>query len=102
MLVNKPYAAHDVITFKLVNGDEIIAFLESETPTTFMIKQPVVVSFSEKGVGLIQAVFTGDLKNSIPLSKEHVMMHVLTTDQASDHYVHTVTGIKPVRNKIIV
>jgi hypothetical protein len=102
MLVNKPYEEHDVVTFKLVNGDEIVASYESETASVFYVKQPVLVAMTERGLGLIQALFTGSVKTSIPLNKDHVVMHTLTADQVSDHYTQTTSGIQPVRNKIVV
>jgi len=103
MLVNKPYEKNEVITFKMANGDEIIAAIVSENDTAFVVKNPVVVLNTEKGVGLLGALFTGNMKDhNVPISKSHIMMHVPTTDIASDHYTHTVTGIKPVRANIIV
>ena len=51
---------------------------------------------SQKGLGLIQSLFTSDLNKSIVLQKAHVMLHSPTIKDMEDHYIQTTTGITPV------
>lgn len=96
MLVTNKYDKDSIVSFKLVNGDEIVAKIVEESDNDFTINKPCTVMPSNQGIGLLQSIFTSDLNKSISLSKNHVMMHAVTMDRMKDHYIETTTGIKPV------
>lgn len=96
MLVSNKYDKDTVVSFKLVNGDEIVARVEEETATGFNITKPCTVMPSQQGLGLLQSLFTSDLNKSIELDKKHVMMHAPTVKDVENHYIKTTTGIEPV------
>lgn len=96
MLQSNTYAKDTIVSFKLVNGDEIVAKVVEETATNFTITKPCTVMPSQQGIGLLQSLFTSDLNKSISLSKSHVMLHSTTIDQIQNHYIATTTGIEPV------
>ena len=96
MLVTNKYEKDQVVSFKLVNGDEIVAKIVEETDSTFIISKPCTVMPSQQGLGLLQSLFTSDLNKSISLSKNHVMLHSSTIKDIENHYIQTTTGIQPV------
>jgi hypothetical protein len=96
MLEKQGYAKDTIVTFKLVNGDEIIAKVFEETANGFTVNKPCTIMPSQQGIGLIQSMFTSDLNKSIQLDKQHVMMHAPTVDDVKNHYIKTTTGIEPV------
>lgn len=96
MLQTSKYKKDDIVTFKLVNGDEVVAKIVEESDTTYIISKPCTVMPSPQGLGLIQSLFTSDLNKSIPLEKGHVMLHSITVDAVQNHYIQTTTGIQPV------
>jgi hypothetical protein len=97
MLVSKSkYDQGDIIAFKLVNGDEIVARLEAESETHFELDRPTTVIPSAQGIGLVQSLFTADSKAGISISKQHVLMHSPVIEQMKNHYIQTTTGIQPV------
>lgn len=96
MLVSNKYDKDTVVSFKLVNGDEIVARVDEETATGFKISKPCTVMPSQQGLGLLQSLFTSDLNKSIELDKKHVMMHAPTVKDVENHYIKTTTGIEPV------
>lgn len=98
MLVNKQesYVKDQIVTFKLVNGDEIVAKVLEETPNDFAVSKPCTVMPGPQGLGLIQSLFTGELNKSVRLEKQHVMMHSPTVKDVVNHYIQTTTGIEPV------
>lgn len=96
MLTTKSYDKDTIVSFKLVNGDEIIAKVLEETDTEFVISKPTTVMPSQQGIGLLQSLFTSDLNKSIRLGKEHVMLHNPTVEDVKNHYIKTTTGIEPV------
>ena len=103
MLVsNSRIAAGETWAFKLVNGDEVIAKVDSITETEYLLDRPCVVVGGAKGIGLIQAMFSLPLDKKIPIKIEHVMMMCEAMDQMRDHYIETTTGIKPVSKGSII
>jgi hypothetical protein len=104
MLIQKSkYSKDDIITFKLVNGDELVAKLVEETEISFIIAKPTSVVPQGQGIGLIQALFTTELARSIELDKAHVMMHAHTSSDVAGYYTQLTTGIAPApKQKLIV
>lgn len=102
MLLNKAYDAGDIIAFKIVNGDEIVAKIVEDKPNEFVVDRPCTVLPSAQGIGLMQSLFTADPKNNISISKIHVIMHSKVVDQMENHYIQTTTGIQPVTKGSIV
>lgn len=96
MLQSNTYAKDTIVSFKLVNGDEIVAKILEETADKFTISKPCTVMPSQQGLGLMQSLFTSDLNTNISLAKSHVMLHATTVDAVQNHYIQTTTGIEPV------
>ena len=96
MLVTNKYEKDTIVSFKIVNGDEIVAKVVEETDDGYVITKPTTVMPSQQGLGLLQSLFTSDLNKSITLSKTHVMMHAPTVEDVRNHYIKTTTGIEPV------
>ena len=96
MLVTNKYDQDDIVTFKIVNGDEIVAKIVEESEDAFTVIKPCTVMPSQQGLGLLQSLFTSDLNKSIRLEKRHVMMHAPTVKDVQNHYIKTTTGIEPV------
>ena len=102
MLVTNNYEKDDIVSFKIVNGDEIVAKIVEEIDDAFTIIKPCTVMPSQQGLGLIQSLFTSDLNKSIRLEKRHVMMHAPTVKDVQNHYIKTTTGIEPVSSGGII
>jgi hypothetical protein len=96
MLEKTGYAKDTIVSFKIVNGDEIVAKIVEETHDGFTINKPTTVMPSQKGLALMQSLFTSDLNKNIVLDKKHVMMHSPTVKDVEDYYIQTTTGIQPV------
>jgi hypothetical protein len=93
MLVTSKYDKDDTVTFKLTNGDEIVAKIVEDNDTAFVVYKPCTVMPSQQGIGLIQSLFTSDLSKNISIDKRHVMMSANTLPDVEAHYVKTTTGI---------
>ena len=102
MLVAPKYEQDDIVTFKIVNGDELVAKIVEDSDDAFTVTKPCTVMPSQQGIGLIQSLFTSDLNTSIRLEKKHVMMHSTTIKEIQNHYIKTTTGIEPVSAGSIV
>lgn len=102
MLVNKGYAAGDIVGFKLVNGDEIVAKVVETLEDGYLVSKPLTLVPSHKGIGLVQSMFSADINSSITLNKSSIIMHNPAFKDMEDHYLQTTTGIQPVTNGGII
>ena len=93
MLEKSGYSKDTVVTFKLVNGDEVVAKIVEETASVFTVSKPCTVMPSQQGIGLIQSLFTSELSKNIVIDKSHVMMHAPTIADVEAHYLKTTTGL---------
>jgi hypothetical protein len=92
MLLQKPIATNDIVSLKLVNGDEIIARFEEETNETITINRPKALTVTAQGLGMIPWMFLGD-KDTMTLKKSHVFVMVPSNKDAADQYTEGTTGI---------
>jgi len=92
MLISKGFSNGDIISLKLINGDELIARFESETADDITIDRPLALTMSREGLGMIPWMMLGD-KSSIILKKSHVFAAVSSQKDAADQYMQGTTGI---------
>ena len=102
MLLKQDYTEGDIVSFKLVNGDEILARVLNSNSESWTITKPLTVVPSEKGLGLVQSMLTMSLDDSVELQRSSVAMHTLTVAELGDHYILTTTGIQPVTRGSII
>lgn len=84
---------NDVVSFKLVNGDEIVARVTEKIADGFKIEKPFVVIPNQNGLGIMPVMFSVDNGKPIELLRQHIMMMALTSDAIKNHYIQTTTGI---------
>ena len=94
MLVSQKYASGDVVSFKMVNGDELVAKVLEETDAGFSVSAPCTVMPAQQGLGLMQSLFSAREDAKVFLSKQHVMFHAESLEQMKAHYLKTTTGIE--------
>jgi hypothetical protein len=95
MLVSKTtYNENDIVTFKLVNGDEVIAKVVAEKSDCYEIENPATVIPSQQGLGLLNSLFTSSPTIKVSLAKSHVMLHALTVSPWTNHYIKATTGVE--------
>jgi hypothetical protein len=92
MLIQKPIAEGDIVSIKLVNGDEIIARLEKDDHNGITIDKPLALTMSGQGLGMIPWVFLAD-KTTMTLKREHVFVMLPSKKDAADQYMQGTTGI---------
>jgi hypothetical protein len=102
MLVSRGYQEGDIVSFKLVTGDEIVGRIVASDNDSFEISKPCTVMPSPQGMGLIQSLFTADADANVRLQRAHVIMHAPSIDAMQKHYIKTTTGIEPVTRGSII
>jgi len=94
MLLNlkKDFSNGDIVSIKLINGDEIIARFESEDADTITISRPLALTMSGQGLGMIPWVFLGK-EDSITIRKKNTFFVVASKGEAAKQYTEGTTGI---------
>jgi hypothetical protein len=92
MLLQKPIAEGDVVSIKLINGDELIARLDADDHKGITINRPLALTMQGGGLGMVPWVLLGD-KDSITLNRDHVFAMVPSKKDAADQYTLGTTGI---------
>jgi hypothetical protein len=102
MLVSKSkISTGDIASFKLNNGDELVAKIVAINDNSYTLSKPCVIVPGQQGIGLMQAMFSVDPDADIELNKQHIMMSAPTVDQLQKHYIKTTTGIEVSASGII-
>lgn len=94
MLASKSYKKDQIVTFKLVNGDEIVAKVLEDTEKSFQLSKPCSVVPTQQGISLMQTLYTADLNKVVPLDKAHVILHAPTVNEMEAYYIKMTTGIE--------
>lgn len=103
MLISKTqYNTGDIVSFKLTNGDECVARIITADAAGWTVSKPCTVVPGQRGLGLVQSLFTGELDAKVSLSVNHVLMHSPTIKEMCSHYIKTTTGIETVPSGLVV
>lgn len=94
LVANQKYTSGDVVSFKMVNGDELVAKIVEHSDTGFSVSAPCTVMPSAQGLGLMQSLFSAKEDCKVFLSNQHVMFHSESLEQMKAHYLKTTTGIE--------
>ena len=101
MLINKVYQSGDIVSFKTVTGDEIVAKIVETLGDGFLVNRPCTVIPSQQGLGLMQSMISADINTNVTLKSEHIIMHGPVIQDIENHYIRTTTGIQPAKSGII-
>jgi hypothetical protein len=93
MLIDKGAVAGEVVTLKLISGEEIVGKLVEETDKELKLSKPMQLSMSQQGVGMIPFLFTVDPDKELKISKSSVIVICSTEKQFANQYLQGTTGI---------
>lgn len=93
MLISKGATIGEVVTIKLVTGEEIIGKLSEETATHYGIDRPLTLVMGKQGLGLQPWLFTVNTDKVIKFPKDKVIVCEPTMDEMSKNYLTGTSGI---------
>jgi len=93
MLIQAPLKQNDIVTLKLLTGEEVIANFESEVDGDVTISKPLVIAANAEGMGLIPWVMSS-MPSSIPISKESIIAFMPTAADVAKQYAEITSSIK--------
>ena len=95
-MIIKTFRNGDIITMKLVTGEEIITKFVESSDSSYKVNKPLVLSITQQGVAMTPFLFTAELNGEIDIPK-HVIVAIASTDKStSGQYIKGTTGIEPV------
>ena len=93
MLFEINYKKGDIISIKLVTGEEVVAKFEEETDTDITVNKPMSLQVGPQGVGISQFMLTMDMDSKVTISKQNCLVIVPTRKEMSDQYIQGTTGL---------
>ena len=93
MLIDKGVTEGEVVTLKLSTGEELIAKLIEDGALYYKLSKPMVLSMTQKGVGMMPYLFTVNPEKEIKLFKTNVVVMEATDKDFAAAYTQQTTGI---------
>lgn len=94
MLIETPFKLQDVVTIKVVGGDEVIGRLQDEHTDQFVeMSRPMLVMMGQQGFGLIPYVLTAGPDAKIKIDRQHIITIAKTLEQVGKEYQKQTSSI---------
>jgi hypothetical protein len=93
MLIETPYKVNDIVTIKILGGDEVVGRLIDTEEYTYTINKPHAVMMGPQGFGLAPYVLTAGPEFKVVIKEEHVVCIVKTYDGVAKEYIKQTSGI---------
>jgi hypothetical protein len=93
MLIEKPIKKGEVVSVRLITGEEVIATLEEQTDAGLKLSKPMTVSMNQQGYGLMPFMLTVDPDQSHFIQQSHVMSIVKTNEGTEKAYIKSTTNL---------
>ena len=95
MFIETPAKLNDVVTVKMVGGDEVVGRLADERTDDYIeLTKPLLVMMAQQGFGLIPYILTSDPDTKAKIARSHVITLVKTYDPVAKQYIKQTTGIQ--------
>lgn len=92
----------DIISLKLISGDEIIGKFANEDMATLTLSKPVMLAMTPKGPAMAPVMMTVNPDNDYVINKSAILFKGSTVKEIADQYTYQTTGIQPVSAGSIV
>jgi hypothetical protein len=95
MLIKKPIQENDIITLKLISGEEVIAKYVGQDAGAYHLSKPLVLAPGPKGMVLAPFIITAEELAEVHIIKTALVTVPFRTQQAvKNSYIEFTTGIK--------
>ena len=93
MIIETPYKAGDIVSFKMSSGEEIIARLDAEETAVYKLSKPMVLIVQQQGMGLAPFMFSVSPDSKFMLNKHAVSCVSKTESEIAKQYQSQTSGI---------
>ena len=97
------YKDGDLITLKLMHGEEVVSTLQSQDETTIQVKQALTLMQGPQGLAFGTFFSTADQEKEITIAKDKVQCVSVVTSKIQEEYKKVFSKIEvPTKPRIIV
>ena len=93
MLLEKPIKENDIVSIKLVTGEELIATYSEVTDDYLVVKKPATIAANQQGMGIIPWMMTAR-PEKLQLNRNTVIAMGPTDESIAKSYTEATTDIQ--------
>ena len=102
MLFEKKFSEGDVVTLKVISGEEILGRFVSEDMSSITISKPLMIAMTPKGPAMAPVMITVNPETQLSFNKQAIIVSAMCFKEIADQYIYQTTGIQPVSAGSIV
>lgn len=103
MLIPKKYSPNDIISIKLVTGEEVLAKFIEDTFTEILVAKPVILAQSPSGgIAAVPFMVTVERTTDLSFSKAQIISVAHTSKSFADQYIKITTGLQVAKESDLV
>jgi len=96
LLEKSKFTEGDIVSLKLLNGEEVIGKYIKEDMTSYTLNKPLMLAMSKQGPAMMPLMMTVNPEQDFIINKTAVLLYGETAKEIADQYVYQTTGIQPV------
>lgn len=93
MIIDTPYKVSDIVTLKVLGGDEVIGRLTAIEDGYVTINKPQVVMMGQQGFGLVPYIMTAGPDVKVDFKSEHIFSLIKTYEPVAKEYIKQTSGL---------
>ena len=102
MLFEKKFSDGDVVTLKLISGEEVLGRFVSEDMVSITLSKPLTIGMTPKGPAMAPVLMTVDPDNDLTFNRSSVIVYVKCHKEIANQYIFQTTGIQPVSSGTVL
>jgi len=87
------YKENDIVSLKLVSGEEVLGKFKSGDGDIITIEKPLVMMQGPQGLAFGNFFATSKQANGVTISSQQIIAHDLTGDKVKDEYVRVTSNV---------
>lgn len=93
---------NEIYTFKLINGEELVAKVVNQFDTHYEIKEPISVILSPQGLQMVPTLFSANKDKNPLLNSLSIALIAEPREDVRVKYIEATTGITTPPSKQII
>lgn len=93
MLIQKPLDQGDIVSIKLITGEEILGKFDTITDNELAVKKPCTLAMGQQGMGIVPWMLTTQPEVT-KLNKNTVVAYAPTDKEIAKAYIEATSSIK--------
>lgn len=98
LLEKSSITENDIITIKLVSGEEVIGKYIKDEGDHITLEKPLMLAMSQKGIGMAPVLMTVNPDTRLKFNKQAIIITAHSDEEIASQYTFQTTGIQPVSN----